>query len=47
MKGRNRAAQGWSFPLAGWPAGRYEIEVTVTDGSGRSAAARAPFEVID
>ena len=44
---RTGAAQGWSFPLSKWPAGRYRIEITVDDPAGPSVSVLAPFEVID
>src|SRR5206468_8564394 len=47
FKDRTGASQGWSFPLAKWPAGKYRIEITVTAADGRSAEARASFEVVD
>ncbi len=44
---RTEGAQGWTFPLARWPAGRYRIEVAVTDSSGASISAQAPFTVVE
>ena len=42
-----QAAQGWTFPLAKWPPGKYRIEVTVATPSGKTASAQAPFEVVE
>ena len=44
--GRTEAAQGWSFPLAKWPPGKYQIEIDVTDADRRTASARVPFEIV-
>ena len=44
---RSEAAQGWSIPLAKWPAGRYRMEVTVTGADGASASGQADFEVVE
>ncbi len=41
------AEQGWTFPLAKWPPGKYRIEVTVTGAGGKTVSAQAPFEVIE
>lgn len=45
--GRTEASQGWSFPLSRWPAGKYLIEITAAGANGRSASARASFEVVE
>jgi len=40
------AAQAWAVPLAGWPAGRYRLELLATDRlSGSSVVRGALFEV--
>lgn len=45
FKDRSGASQGWSFPLAKWPAGKYRIQITVTDREGKTASAAVPFTV--
>jgi len=45
FKDRTGAEQGWSFPLAKWPAGKYQVRITVTNRSGRAVAATSAFEV--
>src|SRR5262245_39247899 len=45
FKDRSGASQGWSFPLAKWPAGKFRLQITVTDRLGKSASATVPFEV--
>lgn len=47
MRERTGASQGWSFPLASWPPGKYVIRITVTGTDGRSASTQAPFEVVE
>jgi hypothetical protein len=47
FKDRSGASQGWSFPLAKWPAGKFQVKITVTGRSGKSASASVPFEVQD
>jgi len=47
FKDRSGAAQGWSFPLAKWPAGRYRMEVTATGPDNVSASGEVAFEVIE
>ena len=44
---RSDAAQGWSIPLAKWPAGRYRMEVTVMGADGASASGQTSFEVAE
>lgn len=44
---RDQAVQGWSFPLAKWPVGRYRVEVTVSTAAGDSTTAQTSFEVIE
>ena len=41
-------AVGWSFPLVGWPAATFRLQVTVTDRhSGRSVTDSVDFTVDD
>ena len=47
LENRTGEAQGWSVPLARWPAGRYILEVTVTGADGAAASSRAAFEVLE
>jgi GWxTD domain-containing protein len=44
---RKGAVQGWSFPLAKWPVGRFRMEVTVTGADNVSASDEVAFEVIE
>lgn len=41
------AAQGWSFPLAKWPVGRYRMDVTVTGADNVSVSSQVSFQVVD
>jgi GWxTD domain-containing protein len=47
LEDRTGAAQGWSIPLAKWPAGRYRLEVTVTGEDHVAATEQAAFEVVE
>jgi len=41
-------AQAWSFPIRGWPPGRFRLTVTVVDeSSGHSTSRALEFRVID
>lgn len=44
---RTGASQGWSFPLAKWPAGKYQLLITVTEPGGGSTTAQTTFEVVE
>lgn len=44
---RTEGVQGWSFPLAKWPAGRYRLEVSVSAAGKQPVSSTLPFEVID
>jgi len=45
FKDRSGASQGWSFPLAKWPTGKFQVQITAKDRSGKSASATVPFEI--
>ena len=47
FSGRTQSAQAWSFPLAGWPPGRYMVQVTASIPAGESVSAVVPFEVLE
>jgi len=47
FRDRTEGVQGWSFPLAKWPPGRYRIEVTVTAPGKEPVSSRLPFEIVD
>ena len=44
---RTGAVQGWAFPLAKWPEGRYRVEVTVIAPDNMSATSGVAFEVLE
>jgi len=44
---RTGAVQGWSFPLAKWPPGRYRMDVTVTGADSVSSTSQVAFEVVE
>ena len=43
VEGQDDGAQAWSVPLAGMPAGRYRLEVTVTDHLADATSIRGIF----
>jgi GWxTD domain-containing protein len=47
LEDRTQAAQGWSFPLSKWPAGRYRMDVTVTSADEVTASGTVAFEIVE
>ena len=47
FEGRTGPAQGWSFPLAKWPVGRFRMEVTVTRSDRVAVTSQVRFEIVE